>query len=181
MTASLEWDAPWLACKSKPFTCGLQQRLDHFRNPWYEGRSIMHTILIMETTLVEALHSESARSCAWPISISESAKFKVSECFIFMILVVSMHGVQVLAVSSSGPVFSTMREIRPFLLSAWRLSITAALLMPMGIYQIIKLSPGQLRISVVKLTKVFLSWWCLWGSLCSPWEQSVAIMWQTCR
>ena len=50
---------------------------------------------------------------------------------------------QVLAVSSAGPTFATMQEIPPFLLSAWRLSMTAMLLIPLGLYQIFKLSPGK--------------------------------------
>lgn len=36
-----------------------------------------------------------------------------------------------------------MQEISPFLLSAWRLSLTAILLLPVGVYQIVKLSTGM--------------------------------------
>ena len=58
---------------------------------------------------------------------------------------ISVCRVQVLAVSSAGAVFATMRKVPALTLAAWRLQLTTLLLVPGCIVNYRSLPSGELR------------------------------------
>jgi len=61
---------------------------------------------------------------------------------------------QVMAVSSAGAVFATMRDVPPLSLASWRLQLTTLLLLPGCIFNYCSLPAGSVRKAGLKLSLV---------------------------